>query len=39
MQIHELEELTQHTSGRKKKTKPDAVRTTVLDRELLKNNN
>jgi hypothetical protein len=37
MQIHELEELTQRASRRKKKTKPNAVRTIVLGSQLLEN--
>jgi len=37
MQFHELEELTKRASRRKKKTKPDAVRTIVLGPQLLEN--
>jgi hypothetical protein len=37
MQFHELEELTQRASKCKKETKPDAVRTIVVDRPLLEN--
>jgi hypothetical protein len=35
MQIHELEELTQRASRCKKETKPDAIRTIVIGRQLL----
>jgi len=35
MQFHELEELTQRASERKKETKPNAIRTIVIDRPLL----
>jgi hypothetical protein len=37
MQIHELEELTQRASRRKKEAKPNAIETIVLDRQLLEN--
>jgi len=37
MQIHELEELTQRTGRRKKKTKPEAVSAIVLGSQLLEN--
>jgi hypothetical protein len=36
MQIHELEELTQRASRRKKKIKPNSV-TIILGRQLLEN--
>jgi hypothetical protein len=37
LQIHELEELTQRASKGRKKTKPNAIKTIVLDRQLLEN--
>jgi hypothetical protein len=37
MQFHELEELTRRTSRCKKETKPNAIKTIILDRQLLEN--